>query len=482
MTIDDLQPKALWQYFKALTQIPRPSYHEEAVRQYVLDEAARLGLDADMDEVGNVLVRKPASKGKENAPGVVLQSHLDMVPQKNNDKVHNFETDPIETLVDGEWLTANGTTLGADNGIGAAAALAVLADDSLVHGPIEALFTATEESGMDGAKGLRENWLQGDILLNLDSEDEGELYIGCAGGVDVTLNFPLKFESAAGKKAWLIRISGLAGGHSGLNIIDQRGNANVVLAQLLSGLSEEFDIAIAEFNGGNLRNAIPREAQAVIVFDGDQKSLEQAIKPLADMLRASFGKVDQGFSVSLSEHDSVVEALDGDSQKTLLSAVLLCPNGVLRMSHDMPGLVETSNNLAVVGIENGQLQLQSLLRSSSDDAKAHAKQQMAMLADALDGCAEFSGDYPGWQPDPSSQIVQLMQASGEEVFGKIPPLKAIHAGLECGILGEHYPHWQMISFGPTITGAHSPDEQVHIASVATFWTWLEKSLACIAEQ
>ena len=230
MTIDDLQPKALWQYFKALTQIPRPSYHEEAVRQYVLDEAARLGLDADMDEVGNVVVRKPASKGKENAPGVVLQSHLDMVPQKNNDKVHNFETDPIETLVDGEWLTANGTTLGADNGIGAAAALAVLADDSLVHGPIEALFTATEESGMDGAKGLRENWLQGDILLNLDSEDEGELYIGCAGGVDVTLNFPLNVQSTAGKSAWLVRINGLAGGHSGLNIINQRGNANIVLA------------------------------------------------------------------------------------------------------------------------------------------------------------------------------------------------------------------------------------------------------------
>lgn len=481
MTIDDLQPKALWQYFKALTQIPRPSYHEEAIRQYVLDEAARLGLEADMDEVGNVLVRKSASKGKENAPGVILQSHLDMVPQKNNDKVHNFETDPIETLVEGEWLTANGTTLGADNGIGAAAALAVLADDSLVHGPLEALFTATEESGMDGAKGLRENWLQGDILLNLDSEDEGELYIGCAGGVDVALNFPLKFESVVGRKAWLIRISGLAGGHSGLNIIDQRGNANIILAQLLSDLSEELDIAIAEFNGGNLRNAIPREAQAVIVFDGDQKSLEQAIKPLAEMLRASFGKVDQGFKVSCSEHNLVTEALDGDSQKTLLSAVLLCPNGVLRMSHDMPGLVETSNNLAVVGIEHGQLQLQSLLRSSSDDAKAHAKQQMAMLADALDGSTEFSGDYPGWQPDPSSKIVQLMQASGEEVFGKTPPLKAIHAGLECGILGEHYPHWQMISFGPTITGAHSPDERVHIASVATFWTWLEKSLARIAE-
>lgn len=480
MTIDELEPTLLWQYFKALTQIPRPSYHEEAIRQFVLDEAARLGLSAEMDDAGNIVVCKPASQGKERAPGVILQSHLDMVPQKNSDKVHDFTKDPIQTLVKGDWLTADGTTLGADNGIGVAAALAILADNKLTHGPIEALFTATEESGMDGAKGLRKAWLQGDILLNLDSEDEGELYIGCAGGVDATLSFPLHKIKPPTGYSYTLRLSGLAGGHSGLNIIDQRGNANILMAQLLHRLSNEYDFSLVDFSGGNLRNAIPREAQAIIVCAADESELRESIERITTTLRCSLGEPDKAFSVALTPAQPANMVLDEAGQRTLLTAILLCPNGVIRMNHDMAGLVETSSNLAIVDIEQDTLVLKALLRSSNDDAKADLASRMDLFTQALNGQAEFDGDYPGWQPNPSSDIVKLMLETGQEVFGQIPPLKAIHAGLECGILGEHYPHWQIASFGPTITGAHSPDEQVYIPSVDTFWKWLTMTLERLA--
>ncbi|UJF24953.1 aminoacyl-histidine dipeptidase [Suttonella sp. R2A3] len=482
MTIKDLQPQLLWGYFHALTQIPRPSYHEEAVRQYVLDEAARLGLFAEIDEVGNVLVRKPATAGKEYSPGVILQSHLDMVAQKNNDSDHDFQRDPIRTQVDGDWLRAQGTTLGADNGIGAAAALAVLADKNLVHGPIEALFTATEECGMDGAKGLREGWLQGDILLNLDSEEEGELYIGCAGGVDAEITLPLTRENNTQTHAYHLTISGLSGGHSGLNIIDQRGNATIILMRVIDELVEHYEIKLASAEGGNMRNAIPREAEAVLCGEIDESTLQAHIEAINKALRAELPKEDQKLAIGLKKAERPATVLEQSSLQRLIAGVLGCPNGVVRMDLAMSNLVETSSNLAIIRVGEDQASLQALIRSSHEDAKADLARRFSILAAALEGSATFEGDYPGWQPDPEAAIVQTMLKTGEALFGKTPQLKAIHAGLECGILGEHYPDWQMISFGPTITGAHSPDEQVHIPSVVTFWQWLSASLSSIADQ
>ena len=438
-TILDLQPASVWHYFHQLTQIPRPSHHEEAVQQYVLDEAARLGLSAERDAVGNIRVRKPASAGHEGTPGVILQGHLDMVPQKNADKVHDFTSDPITTQVHADGrVTADGTTLGADNGIGVALILAVLADKTLVHPPLDALFTSSEETGMVGAKGLQGGWLKGHYLINLDYEDEGELCIGCAGGVDGSYTLPYATR-AVRMPGYRLLVRGLRGGHSGVDIHRLRGNAIRILAQVLVAIGA---INIADLSGGNLRNAIPREAQALI------------------------GLPD--------------EAAATGAQR-LLDVLRVLPNGVDQMSPSMPGLVETSTNLAAIRCKDGALHISCLLRSSSEPQKLDLADRMAAVVRLAGGQSDYSADYGGWLPKPDAPLVRIFQRTGEQVFGHRPPLKAIHAGLECGILSTHYPHWEMISFGPTITGAHSPDEAVQIDTVGRCHQWLLMCLQALAE-
>lgn len=499
-TIHDLQPARVWQYFHQLTQIPRPSFHEETVQQYVLDEAKRLGLPAERDAAGNIRVRKPASPGHENAPGVILQSHLDMVPQKNADKVHDFEKDPITTKVreDG-WLTADGTTLGADNGIGAATALAVLADETLEHPPLEALFTSTEETGMVGAQGLQPNWLNGKYLINLDTEEEGELCIGCAGGVDGTYRIPYGTRPVQ-LPGWQLTVKGLKGGHSGMDIIKGRGNAILVLVRVLEALQlhlnvqdGEFDAAavrvvLADLQGGNLRNAIPREAHARIGFlvsaPGATETLvaevQAWLQELQQTLRRGLPPEDAGLSIMLEPAAEITEELV-DAPR-VLDALRAMPNGVDRMTASMPGLVETSTNLAAVACDGKAVHIRCLLRSSDDAQKADLARRMASVVRLAGGTSEYAADYSGWQPKPDSELVRLFVRTGEKMFGRKPPVSAIHAGLECGIMARNYPHWEMISFGPTITGAHSPDEAVKIDTVGRFYDWLKLCLRELAQE
>lgn len=478
-TIHDLAPKPLWQYFHQLTQIPRPSHHEEAVQQFVLDEAARLGLQAARDEAGNIRVRKAASAGCEGAPGVILQAHLDMVPQKNADKVHDFTKDPITTLVgeDG-WLRADGTTLGADNGLGVAAILAILADKTLVHPPLEALFTASEETGMSGANGLQGGWLEGSYLINLDYEDEGELCIGCAGGLDGSFTLPFARQTLPQTRTMhRLTVRGLVGGHSGIDIHKQRGNAIKILALLLERLEAAH---IVDIEGGNLRNAIPREAQALLVLAGDEAAARAQLDGVQKEIAALLPEEDAQIRLGLEAAGTTDTAIaDGDA-KRLIAVLRALPNGVDRMTPAMPDLVDCSTNLAAVHCDSHALHMHCLLRAGNDDAKRDLAARMAAVVSLAGGRAEFTGDYGGWQPAPQSDLVRVMQESGAKVFGTTPPLKAIHAGLECGILAQHYPHWQMVALGPTITMPHSPDERANIASVARFYDWLVQGLALLA--
>ena len=477
-TILDLQPASVWHYFHQLTQIPRPSHHEEAVQQYVLDEAARLGLSAERDAVGNIRVRKPASAGHGGAPGVILQGHLDMVPQKNADKTHDFTSDPITTQVHADGLvTADGTTLGADNGIGVALILAVLADKTLVHPPLEALFTSSEETGMVGAKGLQGGWLKGHYLINLDYEDEGELCIGCAGGVDGSYTLPYATR-AVRMPGYRLLVRGLRGGHSGVDIHRLRGNAIRILAQALVGIGAT---EIADLSGGNLRNAIPREAQALIGLPDEAAAtaVREMLVRLAAEIRQGLAQDSQGLELVLEPAEEVTQVIE-DAQR-LLDVLRVLPNGVDQMSPSMPGLVETSTNLAAIRCKDGALHISCLLRSSSEPQKLDLADRMAAVVRLAGGLSDYSADYGGWLPKPDSPLVRIFQRTGEQVFGHRPPLKAIHAGLECGILSTHYPHWEMISFGPTITGAHSPDEAVQIDTVGRCHQWLLMCLQALAE-
>lgn len=482
-TLSQLNPSKVWQYFYALTQIPRPSFEEEAVQQFVLDEAARLGLWAERDEVGNVLVRKPATKEMESAPGVILQNHLDMVAQKNQDSDHNFSTDPIEAYIDpdrdNKWVTAKGTTLGADNGIGAASALAILAADDIAHGPLEALFTATEETGMDGAKGLKGGWLQGDLLLNLDTEELGDICIGCAGGIDATFSLPLQWQPRAAKQGYQLSVRGLKGGHSGVDIIKQRGNAALIISRLLDHLASKIDIEIADISAGNLRNAIPREAAAVFATDSNHSEIESYINAEADIIRRGLPNEDREMQVSIEPANQPDQVWNTNSQSQILTALRLCPNGVDRMSMDAPGVVETSVNLARIETQSNAVELQSLLRSLDDDARDDLAERMTRLFKVFDAKVTLDGAYPGWKPAPNSTLVDTVIEQGRQRLGQDPNVTVIHAGLECGLLSQHYPHWQMVSFGPTIEMPHSPDERVNIDSVAQFWEWLVDVLAAL---
>jgi len=469
-----LQPESLWKNFYSLTQIPRPSKKEAKVIEFMKKFGEDLGLETLVDEVGNVIIKKPATEGMENRKGIVLQGHLDMVPQKNSDSNHDFEKDAIDAYVDGDWVTAKGTTLGADNGMGVAAAMALLEAKDIEHGSIEALFTIDEETGMTGAEGLKAGLLDGDILLNMDSEDEGELYIGCAGGVNTNASLDYTEEEVPeAVVAYKVTVKGLKGGHSGLDINLGRGNANKILNALLFTSADKFGLRMANFEGGNLRNAIPRESFATVVVPTDsQEDFEKFVAAFTKIVQDEFKKDDPGVEVTAETAELPTKVVAQAAQASLFKAVADCPNGATAMSKELKDIVETSTNLAIVKAGNGKMEMASLQRSLTEEGKDKLAADVRASHEAAGFQAESSGDYPGWKPNPSSSILKEMKEIYNTKYGKVPEVKVIHAGLECGLLGSVYTNWDMISFGPTIRWPHSPDEKVNIATVQKFWDFL----------
>ncbi|WP_250656149.1 aminoacyl-histidine dipeptidase [Alkalimarinus coralli] len=477
MDITQLQPSTLWQYFNQLCEIPRPSKHEQQLVAHILDLAENKGLEAFTDAAGNVIIRKPASQGNEAATPVVMQSHLDMVPQKTDSSSHNFFTDPIETYIDGEWVTAKGTTLGADNGIGVAAILAVMLTDDIEHGPLEALLTIDEEAGMTGAANLEAGVLNSHILLNLDTEEEGELYVGCAGGIDVNISVPVEWEPVPDNYLALqLSIKGLKGGHSGIDIHRGRGNAVKLATRLALESRHDFPaLRVCGFDGGTLRNAIPRNSEITVVLPAhQQEDFSNTVNALKLLFRNELRAADDTVDIDIEAIDSeeISQCLTKDSQSALLQALYRCPNGVIKMSSLFEGVVETSNNLATVNLNQQHCTAQCLVRSSDNAARDKTCELIKSVFAETDAKVITDNGYPGWQPVPSSPLLQTMQQVYQQTFNKEAIIQVIHAGLECGLLGEKYPEWDMISFGPTIRGAHSPDERVHIESVEKFWTYL----------
>jgi len=473
-----LKPEAVWKNFYALTQIPRPSKKEEQVREFLKKFGEDLGLETIVDEIGNVIIRKPATEGMEDRQGVIIQGHMDMVPQKNADTEHDFEKDPIDAFVDGEWVTAKGTTLGADNGMGVAAGMAVLEAKDIAHGPIEVLITMDEETGMTGAENLKAGVLQGDILMNLDSEDEGELYIGCAGGVDTIGELEFKAEKLPeGMTAYKISVKGLKGGHSGLDIHLGRGNANKIMNVLLMKASEKYGLRLADIQGGSLRNAIPRESFVIAaVPEGNKANFEQFVTEFEEIAKDEFKDADAGLVITAEPAELPAEVMDEKSQHNLFLAVAGCPNGVIKMSESVKGIVETSTNLAIVKSKDGKVELCTLNRSLVDEDRNKLAAEIRTVFEAAGAKAYSQGAYPGWKPNPDSEILKEMKEVYNNKYGKVPDVKVIHAGLECGILGATYPNWDMISFGPTIRNPHSPDEMVKIDTVEKFYDFLVESL------
>ncbi|MDU5714174.1 MAG: beta-Ala-His dipeptidase [Citrobacter freundii] len=453
--LSQLSPQPLWDIFAKICSIPHPSYHEEQLAEHILSWAQEKGFHVERDQVGNILIRKPATAGMENRKPVVLQAHLDMVPQKNNDTVHDFTKDPIQPYIDGEWVKARGTTLGADNGIGMASALAVLADDSVVHGPLEVLLTMTEEAGMDGAFGLQANWLQADILINTDSEEEGEIYMGCAGGIDFTSNLPLSREAIpAGFQSFKLTLKGLKGGHSGGEIHVGLGNANKLLVRFLAGHAEELDLRLVDFNGGTLRNAIPREAFATLAVAADKvDALKALVNTYQEILKNELEAKEKNLALLLDAVTQDKAALTAESRDSFVRLLNATPNGVIRNSDVAKGVVETSLNVGVVTMTDDNVEIHCLIQAK--------------------------GGYPGWQPDANSPVMHLVRETYQRLFNKTPNIQIIHAGLECGLFKKPYPDMDMVSIGPTITGPHSPDEQVHIESVGHYWTLLTELLKSI---
>lgn len=479
-----LTPTGLWESFYELTQIPRPSKKEGRAIDFVEKFGQSLGYKTIRDEVGNVIISKPATAGMENRKGIILQGHIDMVPQKNSDKQHDFDRDPIDTIIEDGWVKANGTTLGADNGIGVAAGLAVLKDKTLKHGPVEVLITMDEEAGMTGANNLKSGLLDGHILLNLDSEDEGELYVGCAGGVDANIEFSYdEITTAKTDVAYKVSLTGLRGGHSGLDINLGRGNANKLIFRFLKDAVANYDACLASIDGGNMRNAIPREAFAVITVDGeDGDDVVALVAKFEALFRSEYAGVEPNIKFVAEKVDLPQTVIHEMVQDDLINAVQGCPNGVVRMSSDMPGLVETSTNLSIIKSHGGVIEVKCLIRSSVDSQKEDVCSSIESVFRLAGAKVDFSGAYPGWKPNMNSGILKTMQAVYQKNWGKIPEVKAIHAGLECGILGSAYPHWDMISFGPTIRNPHSPDERVNIESVAKFWDYLVATLENVPEK
>ena len=473
-----LKPALVWKHFAEIVNIPRPSGSEDKIRQYLVDFAVAKGIEHKVDEAGNVYMRKAATPGYEDRKGIVIQAHMDMVPQKNNDKEFDFINDPIEAYIDGEWVTANGTTLGADNGIGVAAILAVMEDDSIEHGPIEGLITATEETGMDGAFGLKGGLLQGDILLTLDSETEGELYVGCAGGMDANITLPYDAVAApAGYKALELSVKGCKGGHSGIQIVCQRANANKLLFRVLRALAAQMDVKIASVDGGGLRNAIPRESIAVVmVKSADEAAAKSTAAEFEKIFVAEYAGIEDSIAVTVTDAATPATVIPDGVAQRLMAAVTACPDGVEKMSMAMEGLVQTSNNFARVVSDGKCVKMQTLMRSSVRSEKEALGDAIKAVFELAGAEVELSGSYDGWNPNMESPILKAMLASYEALYGKKPAVTAIHAGLECGIIGSNYPGLDMISFGPTICYPHSPDEKVEIASVEKFYDFLLHTL------
>ncbi len=476
--ISNLEPRLVWEQFDAITQVPRPSKKEGKIIDFLVGFAKCHDLEYQKDAVGNVVMRKPATPGFEERPGVVLQSHMDMVCEKNSDVEFDFDNDPIRTRIDGGWVRAEGTTLGADCGIGMAAALAALIDPSVEHGPLEALFTDDEETGLTGAFEVGEGMLQGKYLLNLDSEDEGELFIGCAGGVDTVAAFKLLMEEAPKNYSFFrVDVSDLLGGHSGDDIDKGRVNSNKTVARLLWDGMQSCELRLSYFSGGNLRNAIPREAYAIFgVPTRLKKDFIKRYELFAADLEAEFRLREPNFRITLNEMPEVDEVLESRTQFALVYSLVGVPNGVIAMSAAVPGLVETSTNLASVKFEQGRIVVTSSQRSSVESAKTYVMQMVESVFALAGADVTHSDGYPGWAPDPHSRLLEITASAYRRLFDAQPKVRAIHAGLECGLFLEKYPDLEMVSFGPTLRGVHSPDERLEIATVPKFWELLKEVL------
>ncbi len=484
-SIAELTPQSVWGHFANICNIPRPSHHEQGVVEYLLVFARKHGLDSEIDPAGNVIIRKPASPGMDHCYGIIMQGHMDMVAQKSHDSTHDFEKDPIQAYIDGDWVAAKDTTLGADNGIGVAAALAVLESSELKHPNLEALFTVNEECGMSGALELQPGYLKGDWLINMDTEEDGELYVGCAGGVDLLVGFPVEYtEVDKDYQPFKLVVGGLKGGHSGVDIHLGRANANIITNEFLMAASDITALKASTFDGGSLRNALPRDAVTQLWSPADKiENLTVLAQSMTSKYQKAFANVDPDICVELNSIDDETsldrKVLTDPCLQKFVGAVANCPNGVNSWIPELPDVVETSSNLARVLLEENKICLEISIRSSVETSKmAHAK-KIAAVFENVGARTQLQSNYPGWKPEMESQLLQLMKEQYQSLFGKPPGVKVIHAGLECGVLGAIYPHWQMISFGPTIVGAHSPDEKIRIEDVDKMWRYVVQVLANI---
>ena len=479
----NLEPKGLWSSFYSLTQIPRPSGKRKEIADFLVNYGKSLGLETLQDEIGNVLIRKPASAGYENHPGVILQGHMDMVPQKNSDKQFDFEKDPIEAYIEdnGQWVTADGTTLGADDGIGVATAMSILADKNAVHPPLEAFFTVDEETGMYGANDLKSGWLKGKYLLNLDSETEGELYVGCAGGIDAEATFAYQpVETEEGDIALKVTLKGCKGGHSGCDIHLQRANAIKLLFRFLKDAVANFEARLACVEGGNMRNSIPREASAVITIPEESyQDVQDLVDRYEDLWLREYDGVETDLHFTAEEVECPKMEMPEDVQDFLIHAITLCPHGVYRVIPEMPDIVETSNNLAIIETKENTVKVICLARSSVESRKEELASVIQSAFSLAGAEVKFDGAYPGWKPNFKSGLLKTMKETYEKEFGSEPRIVTIHAGLECGIIGSKYEGMEMISFGPTIEHPHSPDERVNIATVQKFYRYVQAALKAL---
>ena len=470
----NLQPEALWKHFDKLATIPRASTKEAAAREYVRALATKLGLESVLDDVGNLVIRKPARPGREGAPMALLQGHLDMVCEKNEGTVHDFDVDPIKVIRDGDWLKADGTTLGSDNGIGVAAALAVMESNDIAHGPLEFAFTIDEESGLTGASAFPGGLLKSKYFLNLDNEEKGTLCIGCSGGIKTTARRKVRLNPASAGSAWRLKVSGLKGGHSGVDIHQGRGNALRIMGGILQVLLDQLPVEIASINGGSAQNAIPREAAALVLLDPARESeLKSLVAAAQAGYQAELGGFDSGLQITVEKAEHPVKVLDATDAKQTVALLASLHHGVLAMSPDVPGLVQTSTNLATVNTKGDVVEVVTSQRSAIESSMLAAARMVATVCGLAGFEVEQGGKYPGWKPEPNSDIVRKLQEVHKKLFGEPAKLIAMHAGLECGVIGERYPGMQMVSFGPTIVDPHSPNERVQISSVGSFWNYLK---------
>jgi dipeptidase D len=476
--IRNLQPKAIWENFYLLTQVPRPSGHLEKIQKFLLDWSQEKGVEAKLDDAGNVIMYKPASPGMEDCKIVTLQGHMDMVPQKTPDSPHNFETDPIETWIDGEWVKAKNTTLGADDGMAVATIMAIMEDSTLKHGPLEGFITADEESTMGGVNNMATDLLKGEILLNLDNETFGEFMIGSAGGINLTASLEYKEEEVpAGDVAVTIGIHNLLGGHSGLEINEGRGNANKMMARLVQDAIANFEARLASWQGGNMRNAIPRDCDVVLTIPAENvEALKEVVDEWRETFKGEYGFVEKALTLDIADAALPSALVPEEIQDNLVNALCACHNGVMRFIPEVPSIVETSSNLAIVEIGGGKVMFKVLVRSSRDSMRDCCSETLESVFSMAGMKIELDGAYPAWQPNPESEIVALMKDVYKELFGADSKVQVIHAGLECGVIGAKYPKMDMVSFGPTMRSPHTPNERCYIPSVEKYWQFVLTTL------